>query len=67
MGRIIIFPRSYIKEKIEYSEIELPNRCPVCGWLNLKGVLVPENCKWCAESKGELIMNRFDKRSGAST
>lgn len=62
--RIIIFPKSYIKEEDKCSEIELPNRCPNCGWLNLKGVLVPDKCKWCSGnvSKGELIMNRFDKK-----
>jgi hypothetical protein len=53
MGRIIIFPRSYIKEETEDPKIELPNRCPVCGWLNLRKVLVPDNCKWCIESKAD--------------
>ena len=65
MGRIIIFPKSYIREEDKCSKVELPNRCPNCGWLNLKRTIVPDNCKWCsgADSKGELIMNRFDQES----
>lgn len=56
MGRIIIFPKSYIKYENECSKVELPNRpnrCPNCHWLNLKGVIVPDNCKWCSDTEKE--------------